>query len=68
MKTEKIMWLAGILLLFGLVTGYHGSVSWTNAILLVSLLAFMIKFFLACWIYFLNPSANVNRYFALVFT
>jgi voltage-gated potassium channel len=68
MNTKQLLMITGIMLLSALVTGYHGSVSWTNAILISSLLAFLIKFGLALWIYMLNPSANVNRTFAIVFT
>jgi|GEM_PF-2477690 len=66
-KAPFIAGTAGILLLLGLLTGYHGSVAWTNAILFASLLAFIVKLGLALWIYFRNPSSNVNRSFAVVF-
>ncbi len=67
---KKAPWLAGAavtLLLLGLASGYHGSVAWTNAIKFASLLAFLVKFGLALWIYLRNPSSNVNRNFAIVF-
>jgi Trk K+ transport system NAD-binding subunit len=68
MKETKILFgIAVVLLLFSLVTGYHGSVAWTQAIIGASLLAFLVKAYLAVWIYLRNPSGKVNRYFAIVF-
>ncbi|MBW2971643.1 DUF835 domain-containing protein [Candidatus Woesearchaeota archaeon] len=66
-KAPYIAGIAGILLLSGLLTGYHGSVAWTNIILFSSLVAFVVKLGLALWIYIRNPSSKVNIYFAIVF-
>ncbi|MBW2967242.1 DUF835 domain-containing protein [Candidatus Woesearchaeota archaeon] len=54
-------------IVFGLVLGFHGSVGWTNAIRMISLIAFLAKLGLALWIYVRNPYARVNQYFAIVF-
>jgi Trk K+ transport system NAD-binding subunit len=64
---EKMMMGAGILMLLTLVSGYHGSVGWTQAALAMSFLAFIIKSALAIWIYLRNPYAKVNKSFAIVF-
>ncbi|MBW2964574.1 DUF835 domain-containing protein [Candidatus Woesearchaeota archaeon] len=56
-----------ILMLLGLLFGYHGNVGWTTITLFASLLAFLVKLGLAMWIYLLNPSSKVNKYFAYVF-
>ena len=66
-QTKYFLGIAVILLLFSLVSGYHGSVAWTQIIMWSSLLAFVVKLGLAIWIYRRNPSAKVNKYFALVF-
>ncbi|MBW2997467.1 DUF835 domain-containing protein [Candidatus Woesearchaeota archaeon] len=60
--------IAGILLVAGLLMGFNGSTAWTNTIMMISLLAFLFKFGVALWIYLRNPSAKVNRSFAIVFT
>lgn len=59
--------LAAILLVLGLLSGFNVSLGWTNIILFTSLLAFLFKFGVAMWILLRNPSANVNRSFAVVF-
>ncbi|MFC1742236.1 DUF835 domain-containing protein [Nanoarchaeota archaeon] len=67
-KAPLFMGIATVLLLVGLLSGYHGNVQWTMIALVMSLLAFLIKFGLAVWIYSLNPSSKINRYFGIVFT
>ncbi len=66
-KAPWIAGTAGVFLLLGLLSGYHGSIGWTNTIRFASLVAFMVKFGLALWIYLKNPSSKVNRSFAIVF-
>lgn len=68
MKSPYIAGIAGFFVLLGVLTsGYHGSVGWTNTIIWASLVAFIVKFGLAMWIYLRNPFAKVNRSFAIVF-
>jgi Trk K+ transport system NAD-binding subunit len=59
--------IMGMAFLFLLVIGSHGSVGWTNITIFASLIAFLVKFGVALWVYLRNPSAKVNRYFAIVF-
>ncbi|MFH1064101.1 MAG: DUF835 domain-containing protein [Candidatus Woesearchaeota archaeon] len=70
MKPSRLFGIASIFVLLGLLSGAvldSGSISWTKAVLAVSLLAFAVKFGLAIWVYMKNPSAKVNSYFAIVF-
>jgi Trk K+ transport system NAD-binding subunit len=67
MNKTIIAGLGILVLLSVLVSGYHGSVGWTDTALLASLVAFVVKFGLALWIYLRNPYARVNRTFAVVF-
>jgi len=66
-KVRWVIILSAVLLLSGLVSGYHGSVAWTNIIVYASLIAFVVKFGLALWIMMRNPYAKVNKYFFIVF-
>lgn len=66
-KGNLIFGLACVFLMLGLLSGYHGSVVWTNIIMFASLLAFIVKFGLALWIYLKNPSSKINTSFATVF-
>ncbi|NQU78881.1 DUF835 domain-containing protein [Candidatus Woesearchaeota archaeon] len=67
MKTRYLALIAGIFMVLGLLTSYHGSVGWTWIIIMASLVAFLVKFGLALWILLLNHNSRVNRFFAAVF-
>jgi len=54
-EAKKLIFIAGIMILFQLVAGYTGSIVLTQTIVFASFLAFIVKFGLAVGIYLRNP-------------
>ncbi len=63
-----MLWtIAAMSALLLLLVGSAGNVSWTQTTLYFSFIAFIVKLGLALGIYMRNPSAKVNKTFAIVF-